>query len=101
MTANPVPVLTIIGIYVVFYAVIGATDPETFGVNDSPTFGTSFGGIDILGDIIDAVIGFVELLIGALTFNIDGAPFYVQIPVAVAIIGSLGWSIASLIRGSA
>lgn len=94
------PILLIIGIYVVMYAVIQSSDPETFGVDDEPSFGTSFGGVDILGDIIDAVVGFVELMIGALTFNIEGAPFYIRIPVATAIIGGLGWSIATLIRGN-
>jgi len=101
LAASPVPVLIIIGLYVAFYALITGTAADSMGLDQDPGVSTSgFGGVDIIGDIIDAIISVVLLIFNALTFNVDGAPFWVQIPVAIAIIGSLTWSAATLIRGN-
>lgn len=101
MASSPVPVLAIIGIYLVFYALVQGADSVDSGLDDDPGVSTSgFGGVDILGDIIEAIISVVVLIFNGLTFNVDGAPFWVRFPVAVIIIGSLAWSAATLIRGN-
>ena len=107
MAASPVPILAIIGIYVAFYAVfLGATpsgpdNPDLSETTaDEEIAGTSFGGLDIIGDILDAIFGFVTFIFSALTFNVEDAPAYVRVPVAIIILSSLIWSVVTLIRGT-
>lgn len=102
MGTSPVSILVIIGIYVSFFALIetpGADEP-TIDPDSSGVQNQSFGGLDILGDIIDAVVGVIQFIFDALTFNVRGAPAYIRAPVAIAINGSLIWSIITLIRGN-
>jgi len=95
------PILATIGIYVVLFALITSSEVDSMGLDGDNGINTGgFGGLDILGDIIEAIIGVVLLIFNALTFNVDGAPFWVQVPVAIIIIGSLSWSAATLIRGN-
>ena len=101
MAPSPVPVLAIIGIYLAFFAVLQGLGSVTSDLDDDPGVPTTgFGGLDILGEIVDAIISVVVLIFNGLTFNVDGAPFWIQFPVAVVIIGSLTWSAATLIRGN-
>ena len=113
MGSSPVAILVVIGIYVAIYGVIQGTSTDCGGNGGSancglatapatpqPTSGGLFGWVDTLGQIITAVWNVVLLIVGALIFNVPGAPAYVQVPVAVGIIGSLSWSIATLIRGN-
>lgn len=101
MGASPVAILCILAIYGVFFFLI--QDAEATGTEDLDTASDvdqPGGVLDIIKEVIDAVWGFVEKLLGALTFNVDGAPIWVRTPVATMIIGSLSWSIVSLIRGT-
>jgi hypothetical protein len=101
MAPSPVPILALIGIYVVMFALITGTEADAMGLDEDPAVDTGgFGGVNILGDIINAIISVVVLIFNALTFNVEGAPFWVQTPVAIIIIGSLSWSAATLIRGN-
>lgn len=101
MAPSPVPILATIGIYVVLFALITGTEADAMGLDEDAGIDTGgFGGLDILGDIINAIIGVVVLIFNALTFNVEGAPFWISIPVAIIIIGSLSWSAATLIRGN-
>lgn len=102
MAASPVAVLAIIGIYVAFYAVFGAT-----ATTDNPNVNAGDGAIDSdcglvcgLGDILRIIFDFVELLFGALTFNVPGAPAYIRAPITIIIGASLVWSALTLIRGT-
>lgn len=101
---SPVAVLVIIAIYVGFYAVVSSEaeeDVETYGLHQAPEAPDPDKGVfsaiaDVLGTV-GSVIGFIY---GAITFNVDGAPFWLRIPIAVAVISSLTWSISTLIRGN-
>ena len=104
MAASPVPVLMIVGLYVAFFMLIVGTAGDTYGMGavpeDLPSEDDDFGGWDIIGDIVRAVFGFIKLLFGALTFNVEGAPLWVRIPISTGIITSLLWSAMTLIRGT-
>lgn len=54
-----------------------------------------------LTDILDAIGGFFLLIYNFATFNIPGLPDLVRWPLAVAVNGTLGWSIVATIRGVA
>lgn len=103
MAPSPVPVLIIIGVYVAFYAVMAGTaeaEVNTYGVDQDPGIEAPSGGVfSAIADVFSAISTVFDFLIGALTFNVDGAPFWVRIPVGAGIIGSLAWSVVTLIRG--
>lgn len=101
MAPSPVAVLAVIAIYLAMFAVLEGASSVDSDLDQDPDVATSgFGGVDILGDIIEAIISVVVLIFNGLTFNVDGAPFYIQFPIAVIIIGSLTWSAVTLIRGN-
>lgn len=98
---SPVPVLAILAIYGAIY--IGLTEVEAAGTEnlDQPSdIHQPDGVLDILKEILDAIWGFITKLLGALTFNVDGAPAPIRGAVATIIIGALTWSIVTLIRGN-
>lgn len=98
MAANPVPVLAVIIIVLVFEAMIGGEElvQESFPDFDEG----SFGGIDILGDIITGIFGTVAYIFNLITFNVGGAPWFIRVPVGTVLGGALIWSITTLIRGN-
>lgn len=46
------------------------------------------------------IFSVVAFFFNALTFNVPDAPFYVRIAMGTFFIGSIGWAIASLLRGT-
>lgn len=53
-----------------------------------------------LGNVSLVIASVVRFFFNALTFNIPGAPIVVRIIVGTAFIGSIGWAIAGLSRGT-
>lgn len=104
MAASPVPILMIIGLYVAMYAVIIGTaeaDVNTYGLDAQPSIAAPEGGLfDSITNVFETIGGVFSMLLGALTFNVPDAPFFIRIPVAIAIIGSLAWSLVTLVRGN-
>jgi hypothetical protein len=105
MASNPIGVLMTIGIYVATYGLVaadlGATKPDTMGLDKPPEIKeVEDNWWDVLASIINSVWGVVTMLVGALTFNVPGAPLWIRLPIAVTIVGSLTWSIATLVRGN-
>ncbi len=101
MGLSPIPVLAIIAVYGIIYFAL--TDLEAEGTENLDTAADidQPGGIlDIIKEVLDSVWGFVQKLVGALTFNVPGAPIYIRTPIAIMIISSLTWSIVTLIRGN-
>lgn len=94
----------IIGIYVALYAVIvgsTAADANTYGLDTQPSISAPDGGLfDSIGNVFSTIGGVFSLILGALIFNVPDAPFWIQIPIAIAIIGSLTWSLVTLVRGN-
>lgn len=102
MANSPISVLVIIGLYVGIYSLMVA-DADTFGLDDpaNASINEPDGGVlDALLGVVKSIFGVVKLILGALVFNVDDAPLFVRIPVAIAIIGSLAWSAATLARGA-
>ena len=103
MGVSPVPVLIIVAIYAVFFAAISSTtspdepDDLSFSSNDCDV---GLNNVCGLGDILTFVFNIIQFFFDVLTFNIDGAPFYIRVPIAVAITASVMWSIISLVRGT-
>ena len=96
--ASPVPVLVALTVVLVFEGLLfGATLVES----SFPEFEQPDGILDALIGIVQAIWGVVVFIFNLITFNIPGAPFWVRVPVGIAIGGSLMWSIATLIRGGA
>lgn len=103
MAPSPVPVLLIVTIVSVFQAVaVGEVyAAESF---DSPVTGDEdWGVLEIVGQILDVIIGTVVLVANFLSFGAfidEGPPFWISVPVAIAQTGSIAWSIVTLIRGN-
>jgi hypothetical protein len=102
---SPVPLLCALALYVAVYMAIdpaGAMPAGTAALDDQPDdFGDPPDGVlDVLADVVGKVWGVVQLLFGAFTFNVPDAPPYIRAPVAIGIVGTLAWSIATLIRGN-
>lgn len=103
MAPSPVPVLLIVTIVTVFQAVAVGDTYVDESFKPPVDEGDSFGGIDIIGDIIDAIVGVMVLVGNFMTFGAfteAGPPFWVAVPVAVAQTGSIAWSVATLLRGN-
>jgi hypothetical protein len=104
MASTPLLVLAVVALYSMVYIVIDPANAMPDGTDslddrgDDP--GDSPSGIEIVGAVLEKVWGVVVLLFGAMVFNVPDAPIYIQAPVAIIIIGSLAWSIATLIRGT-
>lgn len=104
MAVSPPAILTIIAIYTVFFAVITAAEndpdePDTFSF-DSDDCDIGLNNVCGLGDILGFVFDIIQFFFDALTFNVEGAPFYIRIPIAFAIVSSMVWAIINLIRGT-
>lgn len=86
------------------YAVITSTaeaDVEDYGLSDAPDIEAPEGGVfDSIGNVFDTIGGVFGMILGALTFNVPDVPFWLRIPIAIAIIGSLTWSLVTLVRGN-
>lgn len=100
MGSSPIPALFIVITSIVLQALLLGDDPLS-----SPTFTTfdadDFGGIDIIGDIISAILNAITFVFFALTWSlIDGVPWWIQYPAATLTIGSLVWAVAELLRGN-
>jgi len=98
-------VLGIIATYVAFYMVLAPAfnkdAPDQYGLDQAPTIDPPSDGLfSSIGNVFSAIGSAFGLVFGAITFNVSGAPPWVQYPVAVVIIGSLVWSVVTLIRGN-
>lgn len=104
LAASPIPVLVIIGLYVACYALMVGTseaDTETYGLTTSPDIEAPEGGLfDSIGNVFETIGGVFAMILGALVFNVPDVPFFIQIPIAIAIIGSLTWPLVTLVRGN-
>lgn len=105
MALNPIPLICVLAIYVAVYMVIDPNNVMPDGTSDlsedQDDFGDAPGGVlDVLVDVIQKVWAVVQLLFGALVFNVPDAPIYVQAPIAMMINGTLLWAIATLVRGN-
>jgi hypothetical protein len=104
LAASPVVILSIIALYSMVYIVIDPANAMPGGAEDlgnAEDPGEAPNGVlDIVVSILEKVWGVVLLLFGAMVFNVPEAPVYIQAPVAIIIIGSLAWSIATLVRGT-
>lgn len=101
---SPLPVLIIIGIYTaVFGLVDGAlskADVNTYGLDVAPNITPPTGGLfSDIGNVFATIGNVFGMVVGAMIFNVPGAPWWVQYPIAVSIIGSLTWSLVTLVRG--
>lgn len=104
MASSPVVVLCIIALYTVVYIAIDPNNAMPGGTEDLDE-GQDPGdapddALSVIVDVVQKVWGVIVLLFNAMVFNVPGAPVYIQGPVAIMIIGSLSWSIATLIRGN-
>jgi hypothetical protein len=112
---TPVTVLTVLGVYAIFFAMLTAAGiipaPETGigtglgapNVDESPEEGKFRQGIlrflGVILDFIRALIAGITFIINMLTFNIPGVPGWIRAIIATAINSSLLWSIIRIVRG--
>lgn len=114
MAPNPTLVLLIVTLTFGFETALFGIDliTDSFPQLTSPQFGScGGGGLDkiacVIGGIFNAIIDFFKIIVGVIvlignviSFNVPGAPVIVRIPIAVVLISSSAWSIATLIRGN-
>lgn len=105
MAPSPMTVIAIIALYTgVMMVVTDGLDedaPETHGLDEAPAFDEpepSF--FDVVASVIHSVWNTVTFVFGAMTFNVPGAPLPFRFVIGVLVIGSLAWSIATLVRGN-
>lgn len=116
MTENPIPVLLIACLVVVFEGMLGIVpfvDPGSVpiigNVQPEPCADENFFSdvfcaakyavsytVNLLSMILAGVAWFVKLI----TFSIPGIPLYAQLILAVGINGTFLWSILQLVRGN-
>jgi hypothetical protein len=76
-------------------------EPEKYGLDEAPAFDEpSSTFFDVLASIIHSVWDTILFVLGAMTFNVPGAPVPFRFTIGVIVIGSLAWSIVTLIRGN-
>lgn len=98
MALNPLPFVAVALISIILTAAVAGEEITEEAFEDFTE--DEFGGIDILGDIIDGLIGFAQFIFSFLTFDIPGAPAVIRVPISTIVIGGLGWSVAGLVRGN-
>lgn len=110
MAASPIAILAIVTLTLTFQAVFFG---ETIAAKSFPDFQEMddvcegdgfFSGIScavakvvFFFKVIGGVIGFFWSLI---SFEVPGTPWYIRVPLATLLIGSTGWSLATLFRGN-
>lgn len=106
MASSPVKVLLLVFLVLTFEALmfgnqlIEESFPEFQEPQVNPWLGPGGVLLDALLAVVQTIWGTVVLLFNAITFNVAGAPWFIRVPVGVAMGGSLFWSISTLIRGN-
>lgn len=57
------------------------------------------GFFDAFECVVEVVFDVVIFLFDLITFNIDGAPWWIRVPLAFILGGGIIWAVASLVRG--
>lgn len=101
MAPSPVGVLMTVIVTLTFTGLAFGEEiaQDSFPEFEEPEGGGFWGVLDALTAIVQAIWGAVVFFFNLITFNIPGAPWWIRVPVGTALTGSLGWSLASLIRG--
>jgi hypothetical protein len=104
--ASPMVPVAILAITFSVYVAMGIDGPFAGEVPEAPDFSEpeedrnwlerTFGGV---GELLTGLWTGITFFFQFLTFNVPGAPLWVRLPVSTLIIGSLTWSILSMIRG--
>lgn len=97
--SSPVRGLVLVTISITFQTLLvaGPASPSV----EAPTIDDDFGGLDILGDILEIIFDAVVWFTAGLTFSlIDGTPWWISVVVTTAIFGAIFWPVIQLIRGT-
>lgn len=98
MAASPIPAIFVLVVGIVIQAFMAGETAE--GTPCADLSKIEFGGLDILGDIVDAVVSGLGCFVAFLTFQLLDAPWWVEVPLGAVLIGALAWSVVGMIRGN-
>lgn len=101
MAMNPLPVLAIVTISLVFQGLLFGQEiaERSFPTFEKPEEG-AWGALEAAGNVLLSLWGVVVFLYNLVSFNVPGAPWYARVIVGGITGSAVIWSIATLVRGN-